>query len=130
MNEFNVMVRVQRPSRPINIEKSLRNLIKTNWNQTVFTIFWLTWNQTYVCLVPNQSENGKYNLIWGWFKKISLCARIIYHRWTNMKCIVAEQMCFIHDRLYNIISSTIYDHLSAHKEKSTSKSFPIKPNFD
>ena len=32
-------------------------------NQIVFTIFQLIWNQTDVRLVPNQSENGKYNLI-------------------------------------------------------------------
>ena len=27
-------------------------------------------------LVPNQSEKGKYNLIWGWFNKISLCVGV------------------------------------------------------
>ena len=31
------------------------NLIKSTWNQIVFTIFQLIWNQTDVCLVPNQS---------------------------------------------------------------------------
>ena len=45
-------------------EKSFRNLIKFNRNQIVFTIFRLIWNQTdTVRLVPNQSENSKYNLI-------------------------------------------------------------------
>ena len=41
------------------------------WNQIVFTTFWLIWNWTDVRLVPNQSKNGKYNLISGWFNKIS-----------------------------------------------------------
>ena len=45
--------------------KSFRNLIKSNRNQILYTIFQLIWNQTDVRLVPNQSENGKYNLIRG-----------------------------------------------------------------
>ena len=52
-------------------EKSFRNLSKSNRNQIVFTIFRLIWNQTDVRLVPNQSKNGKYNLISGWFEKKS-----------------------------------------------------------
>ena len=48
-------------------QKSFRNLIKSNRNQIVFTIFRLIWNQTDVRLVPNQSANGKYNLISVWF---------------------------------------------------------------
>ena len=44
-------------------EKYFRNLIKSIRNQIVFTIFRLIWHQTDVCLVPNQSENGEYNLI-------------------------------------------------------------------
>ena len=36
----------------------------------VFTIFPLIWFQTEVRLDPNQSENGKYNLISVWFNKI------------------------------------------------------------
>ena len=35
-----------------------------NQNKIVYTIFRLIWNQMILCLVPNQSENGKYNLIW------------------------------------------------------------------
>ena len=35
----------------------------SNRNQIVFTIYRLIWNQTDVCLIPNQSENSKYNLI-------------------------------------------------------------------
>ena len=51
-----------------------RNLIKSNRNQIVFTIFWFVWNQTDVRFVSNQLENGKYNLISGWLSKIFLCA--------------------------------------------------------
>ena len=40
-------------------------------NQILFTIFQLIWNQTDVRLDPSQSKNGKYNLILGWFNKIS-----------------------------------------------------------
>ena len=43
-----------------------RNLIKWTRNQVIFTIFRLIWNQTDVRLDPNQSENGKYNLISDW----------------------------------------------------------------
>ena len=39
------------------------NLIKSNRNQIVFAVFRLIWNQTDVCLVPNQSVNSIYNLI-------------------------------------------------------------------
>ena len=47
----------------LHTEKSFRNLIKTNRNQIEFTTFRLIWNQTDDRLVPNQSENCKYNLI-------------------------------------------------------------------
>ena len=43
--------------------ESFPNLVKSNRNRIVFTIFRLIWNQTDVRLFPNQSENGKYNLI-------------------------------------------------------------------
>ena len=52
-------------------EKSFRNLIKSTWNQIVFTIFPLIWNQMDVRLVSNQSENGKDNLISGNLTRIS-----------------------------------------------------------
>ena len=66
-------VKVERADglRPPHTEKSFRNLIKSTWNQIVFTILRLIWNQTDVRLVPNKSENGKYNLISGCFNKIS-----------------------------------------------------------
>jgi len=48
-----------------------RNLIESNRNQIIFTIFRLILKQTNILLVPNQSENSKYNLILVWFNKIS-----------------------------------------------------------
>ena len=51
-------------------------LIKSTRNQIVFNIFLLIWIQTEVRLDPNQSENGKYNLISRRFnkiQKITLC---------------------------------------------------------
>ena len=63
-------------------EKYLRNHVKSTRNQIVFIIFRLIWIQTDVLLDPNQSENGKYNLISVWFYKISkrfLCVQeVIY----------------------------------------------------
>ena len=47
-----------------------RNLIKSNRNQIVFTVFRSIWSQTDVHLVRNQSENGKYKLISVWLIKI------------------------------------------------------------
>ena len=41
------------------------NLVESTRNQIVFTMHQLIWNQTEVRLDPNQSENGKYNLILG-----------------------------------------------------------------
>ena len=67
-------------SSKLHTENFFRNLIKSTWNQIVFTIFRLIRNQTEVRLVPNQSENGKYNLISGWFNKISkkfLCVHVL-----------------------------------------------------
>ena len=69
----------ERNSCSVYAEKSFRNLIKSNRNQIVFNIFRLIWNQTDIHLVQNQSESGKYNLISGWYKKISkrfLCVRL------------------------------------------------------
>ena len=50
----------------VHTGKSFRNLIKSTRNQIV-----LIWIQTDVRSDPNQSENGKYNQISGWFNKIS-----------------------------------------------------------
>ena len=49
----------------VHTEKYFRNIIKSTRNQIVFTIFRLIWNRTDVHLLPNRSENGKYNLISG-----------------------------------------------------------------
>ena len=56
---------------PIYTEKFFRNIVKSIWNQILIFVFGLIWNQTDVHLVPNQSENGNYNLISDWFDKIS-----------------------------------------------------------
>ena len=45
--------------------KYFPNLIKSTRNQIVLIIFQLIWIRTDVRLDPNQSENGKYNLISG-----------------------------------------------------------------
>ena len=58
--------------------QKLKNCMKSNRNQIVFTIFWCIWNQTGVRLVPNQSENGKCYLILVCFNKICLCAASIH----------------------------------------------------
>ena len=54
----------------VHTEKSFRNLIKSTWNQIVFTMHRLIWNQTGVRFVPNQSVHGKYNLISVWYNTI------------------------------------------------------------
>ena len=51
--------------------KYFQNFIKSTRNQIAFTIFWFIWIQMDARLDPYQSENGKYNLISGWFNKIS-----------------------------------------------------------
>ena len=55
----------------LHAEKSSQNLIKSNWNQIVFTIYRLIWKQTDVRSVQNQSKNAKYNLISVLFNMIS-----------------------------------------------------------
>ena len=47
----------------LHTKKSVRNLIKSNRDQIVLTIYRLIWNQTDVRLVLNQSGNSKYNPI-------------------------------------------------------------------
>ena len=67
----NYNLRFRQVSQFLHTEKYFRNLIELNGNQIVFIIFRLIWNQTDVRLVPNQLENGKYNLISVRFNKIS-----------------------------------------------------------
>ena len=66
--------------------QSFRNIIKSTGNQVVFTIFWLILIQTDLRLDPNQSENGEYNLISGWFNKISLCVAEVEKYWGGDRC--------------------------------------------
>ena len=62
----------------VHTDKSFRNLIKSNRNQIVITIFQWIWNQTNLCLVPNPSE--MVNTTWFQFdlrrflKDSSVCA--------------------------------------------------------
>ena len=62
----------------LHTEFFFQNLIKLTRNQIIFTIFRLIWIQTDVRLDPNQSENGKYNLISGWFNKIKKLFLYVY----------------------------------------------------
>ena len=55
----------------VHTAKPFRSLVKSSRNQILFTIFRLVLNETDICLVPDQSENGKYNLISVRFNKIS-----------------------------------------------------------
>ena len=83
----------------IQTENFFQNLIKSNRNKIVFTIFQLTLNQTDVRLVPNESESGNYNLISVWFYKISLCVyldteTLFFSPWTffSNKSLVAKTL--------------------------------------
>ena len=66
-------------------EKYFQNLIKSNRNEIVFTIFRMIWNQTDVLCVPNQSENVHYNLITVWFNKISKKCLCVYANPSSQK---------------------------------------------
>ena len=52
-------------------QKYSLNLVESTRNRIVFTIFRFILNWTDVCLDLNKPENGKYNLISGWFSKTS-----------------------------------------------------------
>ena len=85
-----------RPEK-IHTEKSFRNLIKSTWNQIVFTIFRLIWIQTDVRLDPNQSENGKYNLISDWLNKIKKKILCVYDRIDTLLPFINEtKSCLFH----------------------------------
>ena len=67
----------------LHTENCFRNLMKSTWNQIVFTIFRMIWNskRTSPFAVPNQPKNGKYNLISVWFKKIWKTFLRVYRKW-------------------------------------------------
>ena len=72
LNRVHMMPRGASLSSWPHTHNSFWNFIESNRNQIVFISFRLIWNQTEsVRLVPNQLENGKYNLISVWFNKIS-----------------------------------------------------------
>ena len=60
---------------PLQTEKYFQNLIQSNQNKIVFTIFQLIWNHG--PFGSNHSENVKYNLISVLFNKISLCVDLL-----------------------------------------------------
>ena len=92
-------------------EKSFRNLVKSNRNQIIFTIFRLIWNQTDVHSVPNQRENGKYNLISLWSNKISLCESLYgwIRCWVSMQNILAEKRVLFSCQIMRIINDRVYN---------------------
>ena len=73
-----------------------RNLIESNRIQIVFAIFRLISNQMDIRLVPNQSENGKYNLIPIWFNKIS----------KRFLCVWAVMMNMVQRKIYSTLMLT------------------------
>ena len=76
-----IIFMIRTPVMPrLHTGKSFRNLILSNRNQIVLTIFRLIWNQIVVRLVPNRLKNGQYNLISVCFNKISKrfpCAHVL-----------------------------------------------------
>ena len=46
----------------IHAGKYFRNLLESDGDQIVLTIFRLVWNQMDVCLVPDRSEDGECSL--------------------------------------------------------------------
>ena len=77
----------------MHTEKYFRILIKSTQNQIVFTIIRLTWIQTDFRLDLNQSENGKCNLISGWFNKISKIFLCVCLAWMmiEMHCVTLNK---------------------------------------
>ena len=67
-------------ARYVHRQKSFRNLIKSNGNQIVFSIFRLIWNQKNVRLVPIQSENEVFS---DW--KRGAATRCFKARWLYLK---------------------------------------------
>ena len=64
----------------LHAQKSFLNLVTSNQNYIVITLFWSIWHQIKLYLVSKQSEESNYNLSLGLNKedseKISLCAYI------------------------------------------------------
>ena len=67
---YAVLFKFDKKKFHVHTEKSFLNLVEYNRNQILFSILRFIWSQMEICLVPNQSENGKYNLILVWFNKI------------------------------------------------------------
>ena len=87
-------------------------IIKSSWNQIVFIIFRLILIQADVRLVLNQSENGKYNLISGWFITISLYIELPdTFTWMRVRSAAAFWVRFFLVRNWLIRCRTIYSIL-------------------
>ena len=84
-----IVTYIQRETFLHHPEKYFRNLVGSKRNQIVFTILLLIWNQTRFSLTPNQSENGKNNLISVWFEKIAKIFACVYgcsqHLWSSLQ---------------------------------------------
>ena len=106
----------------IHTEKSLRNLIKSNRNQIVFTIFRLIWIQTDVRLVLNQLGNVTYNMISGWFQKDLYVCRLFFrsmspppllleihlsYPWMHIGMMIVKAYSFL-SKIYNSVSMYLY----------------------
>ena len=106
------------PGRPLlpwiskNIQRNLinlRNLIQSNWNQIVFTIYRLIWSQMdNLRLVPNQSVHGNYNMILVWFKKISKRFFFMYVFFINLQSSIHNISIYIYV-CYEIVSADSVD---------------------
>jgi len=75
--------------------KLVSDCIYNSWiTNTNRLINWLIWNQTEFRLVPKQSENAKYNLIYVWFNKSKNIFVCVHGSWWADFC--SNLMCFTH----------------------------------
>ena len=107
--------RVRISSAAIRMEKLHRSGVQLSEGQKIFIIFWLIWNQTDVRLDPNQSKNGKYNLISGWFNKISETFLCVLFLGFGQYCLPHGEWClyFLHS-LKQKATSWAFKALSSH----------------
>ena len=79
------------------------------WNRAFRHIENVEMNQTDFRLVPNHSENGKYNLISGWFykiEKIFLCVRnerFMDECWRTIICTGASMFVYTQRNIFQIL---------------------------
>ena len=91
----------------VRTDKCFLNFAKSTRNQIVFSIFRLISIQTdSIRLDPNQSENGKYNLISGWFSNIQTIFICVYYVGTGV-----ADMYILHMYMYIYIADGLVDHV-------------------